>query len=171
MRIMRFTDLSISDPQQLVFGSAPQPVTTRRGLRIGEGMVYPELNFTLPSMTVKQESMEAVKKQYRGMITSALTRAEELNAPGLVVELETVPPMTENPEWGLDVVKILVEALEAAPMKTALRVTPNDNREFERPPVLRSGRYWEAMRELFRGASEAGADFVSIESEIGRAHV
>ncbi len=165
---MRYTELSINRPEDLIFGTAPRPVTTRRGLKIGDGTVYPELNFTLPPMTVNAESMVTVRKQYRAMIASALSRAEELHAPGLVVELETVPPLTENPEWGLEVATILQEALEAAPFATALRVTPNDNREFARPPVLRSGRYWEGMQRLFRSASEAGADLVSIESVGGK---
>jgi methanol--5-hydroxybenzimidazolylcobamide Co-methyltransferase len=47
-------------------------------------------------------------------------------------------------------------------------MTPNDNREFERPPLMRRGRYWEAMLELFEGSAAAGAELLSIESVGGK---
>jgi methanol--5-hydroxybenzimidazolylcobamide Co-methyltransferase len=47
-------------------------------------------------------------------------------------------------------------------------MTPNDNREFERPPLMRRGRYWEAMLELFEGSAAAGSEFLSIESVGGK---
>ena len=89
--------LSISDPTELRFGVAPKPLVTRRGLTIGGGVVYPELNFTLPPMFVDQHTMPEVRAQYQQIISGALQRAVELEAPGLVVEFETLPPMTENP--------------------------------------------------------------------------
>ncbi len=49
---MRFHELAIADARDLVFGHAPRPVTTRRGLVLGGGTIYPELNFTLPPMEV-----------------------------------------------------------------------------------------------------------------------
>jgi len=49
-----------------------------------------------------------------------------------------------------------------------LRMTPNDNREFERPPLMRRGKYWEAMLELFEGSAAAGAELLSIESVGGK---
>jgi methanol--5-hydroxybenzimidazolylcobamide Co-methyltransferase len=47
-------------------------------------------------------------------------------------------------------------------------MTPNDNREFERPPLMRRGRYWDAMLELFEGSAAAGAELLSIESVGGK---
>jgi methanol--5-hydroxybenzimidazolylcobamide Co-methyltransferase len=47
-------------------------------------------------------------------------------------------------------------------------MTPNDNREFERPPLMRRGRHWEAMLELFEGSAAAGAELLSIESVGGK---
>src|ERR1017187_3370772 len=37
--------LAISNPADLRFGVAPKPLTTRQGLTIGGGLVYPEINF------------------------------------------------------------------------------------------------------------------------------
>jgi len=48
-----FARLTISHPDDLLFGIAPHPLVTRRGMIIGGGLVYPEINFTLPPMLVE----------------------------------------------------------------------------------------------------------------------
>jgi methanol--5-hydroxybenzimidazolylcobamide Co-methyltransferase len=169
---MKFQRLAISRSDDLLFGTAPKPLTTRQGLRIGAGVVYPELNFTLPPMEVSIVTMPAVARNYRDIITDALRRAVELEAPGVVIEFETVPPMTSTPAIGLEIVQILLDGMQEARrmhgLRTVLRITPNDNREFIRPPIMRSGEHWEHMLELFDGAAEAGAELLSIESVGGK---
>jgi methanol--5-hydroxybenzimidazolylcobamide Co-methyltransferase len=95
-----------------------------------------------------------------------------LEAPGLVVEFETLPPMTENPAWGIELTRILLDGMAEAGakhgLKTVLRITPNDTREMERPPRMRSGRLYEAMIETFEGCAAAGAELLSIESVGGK---
>ena len=44
----RFTHLAIEEPDKLLFGHCPLPITTRSGLTIGDGLVLPEINFPLP---------------------------------------------------------------------------------------------------------------------------
>jgi len=169
---MYYTSLAIDDPIELTFGIAPKPLTTRSGMVIGGGMVYPELNFTLPPITIDANGMAEVRRNYREIIEGALGRAAELNAPGVVIEFETLPPMTEHPEWGLEIAHILLDGMDKAKsrsgLKSVLRMTPNDNREFERPPLMRRGRYWEAMLQLFEGSAAAGAELLSIESVGGK---
>ncbi|MDD2762843.1 MAG: methyltransferase MtaB domain-containing protein [Opitutaceae bacterium] len=169
---MKFRQLAITNSDDLLFGHAPKPLTTRHGLRIGGGLVYPELNFTLPTMEVKATTMPAVARQYREIIQDALRRAAELEAPGVVIEFETVPPMTATPAFGLEIVQILLAGMEEARrqhgLRTVLRMTPNDNREFARPPIMRSGEHWERMLELFEGSARAGAELLSIESVGGK---
>jgi methanol--5-hydroxybenzimidazolylcobamide Co-methyltransferase len=169
---MHFKSLAIEDPIDLIFGVAPKPLTTRSGMVIGGGTVYPELNFTLPPMTIDASSMGEVRRNYEQIIELALRRAADLDAPGVVIEFETLPPMTEHPAWGLEIAKILLEGMERekdrSGLKSVLRMTPNDNREFERPPLMRRGRYWEAMLELFEGSAAAGAELLSIESVGGK---
>ena len=169
---MQFRSLAITNPQDLIFGLAPRPVTTRSGMVIGGGTVYPELNFTLPAMSIETATLPEVRRHYRQIIEGALRRAAELESPGVVIEFETLPPMTEHPAWGLEIVHILLEGMERErdrrALKSVLRMTPNDNREFERPPLMRRGRYWEAMIELFEGSAAAGAELLSIESVGGK---
>jgi methanol--5-hydroxybenzimidazolylcobamide Co-methyltransferase len=168
----RFDSLAIARPADLLFGTCVTPLKTRQGLIIGGGCVYPELNFTLPTMFVDENTMPEVRQQYRQIITGALQRAVELEAPGLVVEFETLPPMTENPAWGIELTRILLDAMSEANsrhgLKTVLRVTPNDTREMERPPRMRSGALYEAMLTTFDGCAAAGAELLSIESVGGK---
>ncbi|RPH35066.1 methanol--corrinoid methyltransferase [bacterium] len=167
-----FTTLAIDNPNDLVFGRCKYPITLPNGLVIGGGTVYPELNFTLPGMEIEASTMPEVRRQYTEMIEDACTRAVELQAPGLVVEFELLPPLTQVPEWGAEVTKILRDTLDrtaaAHGVKVALRVTPNDVREFERPPHMRSGQYADAIFRSFELCAEAGADFLAIESTGGK---
>jgi methanol--5-hydroxybenzimidazolylcobamide Co-methyltransferase len=168
----RFTSLAISNSSELRFGVCPHPLMTRGGLNLGGGLVYPELNFTLPSMTVESATMPEVRSQYRQIISGALERATELETPGLVVEFETLPPMTEHPEWGIELTRILLDAMGEARarhgLKSVLRITPNDIREMERPPCMRSGPLLETMLATFEGCAGAGAELLSIESVGGK---
>ena len=169
---MYYQSLAISNPAELTFGVAPKPVTTKSGMVIGGGTVYPELNFTLPPMQIEAATIPEILRQYEQIIEGALRRAADLESPGVVIEFETLPPMTEFPQWGLDIAKVLLEGMakekERSGLKSVLRMTPNDNREFERPPLMRRGRYWEAMLELFNTSAAAGAELLSIESVGGK---
>lgn len=168
----RYQKLTVANPAELCFGHCSHPLTTRHGLVLGGGTVYPELNFTLPTMFVDETTMPEVHEQYRQIITGALQRAVELEAPGLVVEFETLPPMTEHPAWGIELTQMLLDAMEAAHakhgLKSVLRITPNDTREMVRPPRMRSGQLYEAMLTTFDGCAAAGAELLSIESVGGK---
>jgi methanol--5-hydroxybenzimidazolylcobamide Co-methyltransferase len=167
-----FKQLAISSLNDFIFGHSPFPVRLKNGLVIGGGEVYPELNFTLPSMNISAETMPEVRRQYTQMIQESLSRAVELHAKGLIVEFELLPDLTLNPEWGSEIVKILRAALDEAEqksgIKTGLRVTPNDIREFSRPPLMRRGKYTEDMFRCFELCAQAGADFLAIESTGGK---
>ncbi len=169
---MKFTSLAIAKPEQLVFGVAPKPLSTKSGMVIGGGTVYPELNFTLPPMTLEEATFPKACEQYRMIVTGALKRAAELEAPGVQLECETLPPMTSNPAWSEAIAKILLEGMAEAKakwgLKSVLRFTPNDNREMERPPHMRSGPHWEAMLETFERVCALGVDMISIESTGGK---
>ncbi|MCD6360835.1 MAG: methanol--corrinoid methyltransferase [Armatimonadetes bacterium] len=169
---MQFKTLAIGEADRLIFGRAIRPLQTRRGLTIGGGEVYPELNFTLPAMQVNDTTWSEVETHYREIIAGALERAVELHAPGLVIECETLPAMTQQPARAIAVCHILTDAMEEAwrkeGLRSALRMTPNDNREMIRPPLMRSGPEWEAMLETFEGCASASADLLSIESTGGK---
>ncbi len=113
-----YSELSITDPDTFVFGRCPHPVTAGHLLEIGAGTVYPELNFTLPPMTIEAGTMSEVRAQYAEMIDDALARAVALELPGLVVEFELLPALTEKPAWGAEVVSILRDAARPLSRRT-----------------------------------------------------
>jgi methanol--5-hydroxybenzimidazolylcobamide Co-methyltransferase len=167
-----FKHLSISRLDDFVFGRAPRPVTSRRDVVIGNGVVIPEVNFTLPPIDISHETMPEILRQYSEMIEGVAKRAVELNVPALMVEFESLPEMTIEPDWGLEITRVLAETLakyrKTHGLKASLRLTPNDTREMQRPPLMRRGKYWDGMVEFFCKAGEAGADFISIESTGGK---
>jgi len=116
--------------------------------------------------------MPEILRQYGEMIEGVLKRAVELGVPALMVEFEALPEMTVQPDWGLEIARLLVETLaryrEKYGLKASLRLTPNDTREMQRPPLMRRGKYWDGMVEFFHKAGEVGADFISIESTGGK---
>lgn len=167
-----YRELRIADADALIFGRSPYPLRLKNGLAIGAGTVYPEINFTLPDIAISAETMPEVHKQYAQMIAGVCRRAVELQAPGLVVEFELLPELTLTPEWGAEITALLRATLDQYAAQeglvSALRVTPNDIREFARPPWLRSGDYWEKMVRCFELCAAAGADLLSIESTGGK---
>jgi methanol---5-hydroxybenzimidazolylcobamide Co-methyltransferase len=168
----RFDKLAISGVDEITFGTAPLPVRCGLGLTIGGGQVYPELNFTLPPILIEEGTWKEVKGHYEEIASMIERAARRLQLPGLVVEFELLPPMTEHPEWGAEITAVLHGALkrahEAYGLPSALRVTPTDIRERTRPPVLRSGDAWETLCRSFELCGSAGADILSIESVGGK---
>ena len=169
---MKYNKLIIDDPKNFIFGTAPNPVTTKRGLVIGGGNVYPELNFTLPSMLISEKTFPNIKEQYKGIVTEGLERALHLESKGLIFEFETLLEMTLKPEYGIELVKIMNDDCEnfyqKHGLKSEIRLTPNDIRDYERPPLMRSSKYLEPMMELFEKGALAGGDLLSIESTGGK---
>ncbi len=167
-----FTKLAYNNLDDFIYGSCPNPVITKNGLSIGGGLIYPEVNFTLPPMNINKDTMPEVLRIYKEVINGVLKKAHELHAPGLVIEFETLPDMTEHPEWGIEIHKLLRDTMfeyEAKyGLKSAMRMTPNDLREMSRPPIMRSGKYWDAMVKTFEGTAKDGADILAIESTGGK---
>jgi methanol--5-hydroxybenzimidazolylcobamide Co-methyltransferase len=167
-----YKKLEIPNSAELLFGRCKYPVRCGNKLEIGGGSVYPEINFTLPSMTINNYNWPDVLKHYKEIAENLSIRAKALEVPGLVIEFEQLPPMTQNPKWGAEITLLLKESLNDLYNKTgianALRVTVVDIRDLERPPILREGKAWDQTYEAFRACAEAGADILSIESVGGK---
>ena len=167
-----FTTTAINSAAALIFGKAPNPVVCGFGLQVGAGQVYPELNFTLPTMLVEETTWPAVVAHYREIGAMLVRAAKRLQLPGLMVEFELLPPMTEHPEWGGEITSILTQHLQEAHasynLACALRVTPTDLRDAVRPPQLRAGKAWDDLRQSLETCAAAGAHVLSIESVGGK---
>ena len=169
---MRYRALAVSDPGELIYGRSAHPVQCGFGVTIGSGRVFPEVNFTLPAILISADTWKDVLRHYREMADGILKRAIAMQTPAIVLEFELLPPMTDTPEWGAEITKLLRdrlgEAYEKHGVKSALRVTPTDIRDQEKPPRHRSGAPWEKLKRSFELCIEAGADIVSIESVGGK---
>jgi methanol--5-hydroxybenzimidazolylcobamide Co-methyltransferase len=169
---MRYTELAIPNPDDLVFGRSLHPVDCGFGLSIGNGRVFPEVNFTLPPMSLDDSTRAEMLRQYREMAEAMIERALALQAPGLVLELELLPPQTERAEWGAELTALLSNALRKAydsyGLPGALRTTIIDLRHSSKSPRMRDGAGWEATLASFERCAAAGAHIMSIESEGGK---
>jgi len=165
-------NMAVGSLDDFVFGKAPKPLVCGRGVTIGTGEVIPEINFTLPTMEINEATWPEVRREYTEMINGVCQRAVDLGVKALLVEFETLPLMTVRPAWGAEITRLLADILNDYYKKhglgNALRLTPNDTRDHQRPPLMRRGPYWEGMQELFRRAGEAGADLLAIESTGGK---
>ncbi len=158
--------------KNFVYGRAKYPVTLKNGMSIGGGVLYPEVNFTLPTMTIDSSTMPEVIRNYREIITGICERAKELHCPGFVAEIETLPPMTFEPSWGIEVCRVVVDIVkeyaEKFGVRSAVRITPNDIREGRDLKHMWRGYHWDRMLETFEGCAKSGADFLAIESVGGK---
>ncbi|MCW5982729.1 MAG: hypothetical protein KIT09_31865 [Bryobacteraceae bacterium] len=166
------SQLAIDNPDELVFGIAPKPLRCGFDLTIGGGEVYPEVNFTLPVIAITADTRPQIVAHYDDIAKQIVRRATALRVPGIVLEFELLPAMTEVPEWGAEITALLHRHLETAHQKSglrsALRVTPTDIRDQLKPPVLRRGEPWERLKRSFELCIAAGADLISIESVGGK---
>ncbi len=169
---MKFNSLCIEKPDDLLFGFAPKPVKTPRGLIIGNGHVYPELNFTLPPMKINNDTLHEIKNHYVAIIKESLEHAMHLYSKGVIFEFETLLEMTRTPDIGVELVKTMNDICEEYYQKykiaSEIRLTPNDLREFERPPRQRTSALLQPMLELFEKGALAGGNLLSIESTGGK---
>lgn len=164
--------MAYPDASDFVFGRSPHPVTTRSGLVIGGGTVYPEINFTLPPMMITADTFAEVLGNYREITEGICRRAAELAVPGFVAEIETLPPMTFNPAWGVEVCRTVVDVIrdheEKHGIRGAVRMTPNDIREGRELEHMWHGPHWDNIMATFEGAAGAGAELLAIESVGGK---
>jgi methanol---5-hydroxybenzimidazolylcobamide Co-methyltransferase len=163
---------AITDSRDLVFGRALNPVHCGFDLTIGGGQVFPEVNFTLPAIRIDTETWPLVLEHYEEIAKGIIRRALALAVPGIVLEFELLPAMTETPEWGAEITALLHRHLQRAHetdgLRSALRVTPTDIRDQSKPPCLRTGEPWNRLKRSLELCREAGADLLSIESVGGK---
>ena len=164
--IRKYSTLAIQSQDRLLYGVSPHPLECGLGLTIGGGLVYPEVNFTLPTMSMDDGTWGEVVAHYEQMAEQILRRAACLRTPGIVLEFELLPPMTERPEWGAEITALLKRHLRSYHDKyhlpCALRVTPTDMRDQQKPPQMRTGRGWDCLRRSLELCAEAGADILSV---------
>ena len=74
--------LRSSNADDLVFGVAPHPVRCGLGLEIGAGKVFPEVNFTLPTMELTEATWPEVRAHYEEIGRQVVARAHPAESAG-----------------------------------------------------------------------------------------
>jgi methanol--5-hydroxybenzimidazolylcobamide Co-methyltransferase len=168
----RYNSLAYGSSDDVIFGVAPKPVSAGLGLTIGGGAVLPEVDFTLPTMSIESSTLREVQSQYDGMSKMVLQRAVQLGCSALAIEVEHLYELTTHPEWGAEITRLVKSNIEDACKKyglhAALRVTVADVREADRPPKMRTGEGFRKIMEAMERCAESGADILSIESTGGK---
>lgn len=169
---VKFTELAYTNVDEFVYGVAKKPVKCANGMVIGGGTVYPEINMTLPMMLITEETMPKVLAQYEEMVHGVCSMGVELKVPGMIVEIELLPPCTFNPQWGIAVTKsvkgVMKEYETKFGLKSLLRMTPVDVREGKALKHMYKGAEWNQVMDTMKGCAANGADFLSIESVGGK---
>lgn len=166
-----FRSLAISNPDDLIFGVAPNPVRITPHIVAGGGRTVPEINYILPHGTeVSKNTLDDVVDLYRRMATGALQRAVDLGIEQLVIEIELVFELTLEPTWGEAVIRAtreVMEDYEARGVRSALRTTVADIRDRVRPPRNRTSAETDLVLETFERCAPY-SDILSIESTGGK---
>ncbi len=171
-RAKQYNSLAYSTVQEMSFGIAREPVTTSLGVKIGGGAVLPEVNFTLPTMSINDSTIDEICSIYALIVEKILERAVDLHQESLVLEFEQLYEMTLKPDWGARITADMRQVMERFHkqhgLKSALRVTIADIREKDSPPLMRSGEPIKTMLAAFDLCAGAGADILAIESTGGK---
>jgi methanol--5-hydroxybenzimidazolylcobamide Co-methyltransferase len=160
--------MAYSDPEELMFGFAQKPVTTRRGLTIGGGSVIAEV---VPHPRPGSEkTLQTLLREFERANSDVLERCISIGAPSLVLEHEHVFQMTDNPKWGMEIAALatrqVADYADQYGLEAAYRATIADLRKPEMVNIRDSDRTRKVL-EAFRACAPY-ADIISIESIGGK---
>jgi methanol--5-hydroxybenzimidazolylcobamide Co-methyltransferase len=166
---MKLTEtMAYASADEMMFGFAKKPVTTRRGLIIGGGAVIPEI---VPHPRPGSEkNIRTLLREFERANGDALERCVNIGAPSVMLENEHVFQMTDHPEWGGEIAaqssRQVDDFARRYGLKAAYRATIADLRK---PDMvnLRDSERTQRVLQAFE-ACAPHADLVSIESIGGK---
>ncbi len=168
MARQKITQMAYASGEEMMFGTAKYPVSTKRGIEIGGGFVHPEV---VPHPRPGSEkTMKTLLREYEKANGDALERMVVVGMPTLIIENEHIFQMTHNPKWGGEIAaqsaKQMDHYLEKYGLKAAYRSTVADLRK---PDMvnMRDSDYTREMIESFKECAKY-ADIVSIETMGGK---
>lgn len=172
MAVTRYTKMAYDNPDEMVFGTAKQPVSYGFGLKIGAGKVIPEINYAPRPGTEKDP--EKLRKEYVDYISKdILNRALTVGFPDVQLETEWVSQMNQEKLSGPVVAgqrAICEKYHEEYGLNCAVRHTIPDQREADEGlrPGMGGRSYPEKLFECAEIACENGADNLSCETVGGK---
>ena len=173
MAVTRYTSMAYKDADELVFGKSLHPVSYGFGLKIGAGVVIPEINYAPRPGTEKDP--EKLRKEYVDYISKdILNRAVTAGFPNVQLETEWVSQMNQEKLCAPVVAgqkEVCEKFHEEYGIACGVRQTIPDQREHDmglRPGMDSVHAYPEKFFECCDYACENGADNLSVESVGGK---
>ena len=162
------SEMAYKSADEMMFGTAKKPVTTKRGIVLGGGHVVPEI---VPHPRPGSEkTMKTLLREYERANGDALERCVIVGHPQLQIENEHIFQMTHNPKWGGEIAaqsaKQMDDYLQKYGLKASYRSTIADLRK----PDMVNMRDSDYTREVIESFEECAkhADIISIESMGGK---
>ncbi|MBE6513591.1 MAG: methanol--corrinoid methyltransferase [Candidatus Methanomethylophilaceae archaeon] len=172
MAVTRYTKMAYDSADDLVFGQAKHPVSYGFGIKIGAGVVIPEINYA-PRPGAEKDP-EKLRREYVDYISKdILNRAVTAGFPNVQLETEWVSQMNQE-KLSAPVVagqKAICEKYhEEYGVNCAVRQTIPDQREADEGlrPGMGGRSYPEKLFECAEIACENGADNLSCETVGGK---
>ncbi len=160
--------MAYAEAQDMIFGSCLYPVTTKNGLRIGDGSVVPEI--VVHPRSGSEVTLKTLLREFERGYGDALERCVSIGHPQICLEIEHVAQMTLQPEWGEQVAVQIISLMEKYRQRygidSACRFTIADIR---RPDMvhMRDSDRTEKVLDAFRACARH-VDMVAIESIGGK---
>lgn len=165
----RLTDrMAYPAPDDMIFGTALNPVVTKRGLTIGGGQVLPEIvPHPRPS---SEQSLKSLLREFQRANQDALERCVHIGIPAIVIENEHVSLMTRHADWGMQVIDQTQQQIGTYEAKYGLRAAYRATIADIRKPELVDMRGSDRTGEMLAAfeACARHADILSIESMGGK---
>lgn len=168
MARQKLTKMAYGSGEEMMFGTAKYPVTTKRGIVIGGGFVHPEV---VPHPRPGSEkTMKTLLREYERANGDALERMVIVGHPTLQIENEHIFQMTHNPKWGGEIAAQSAKQMDDYLAKYGLRANYRSTIADLRKPDMVNMRDSDYTREVLESFNECAkyADIVSIESMGGK---
>jgi len=160
--------MAYSSSDEMMFGTALNPVETKDGLTIGGGQVLPEI---VPHPRPgSEQTLKTLLREFERANQDALERCVTIGIPAIVIENEHVSQMTRHADWGMEITAQTQQQIESYKAKyglqAALRATIADIRKPGMVDMRESDRTQEIL-DAFKACARH-ADILSIESLGGK---
>jgi len=162
------TKMAYKSGEEMMFGTAKYPVTTKRGIEIGGGFVHPEV---VPHPRPGSEkTMKTLLREYEKANGDALERMTIVGHPTLQIENEHIFQMTHNPKWGGEIAAQTAHQMDDYLQKYGLKASYRSTIADLRKPDMVNMRDSDYTREVIESFKECAkyADIISIESMGGK---
>ena len=96
MATTKYTKMAYASADEMVFGEAKKPISYGLGIKVGQGLVIPEINFA--PRPGSEKSPESLTKEYVDYIaTDIMNRAVTLGFPAVQLANEWNLPIGNEP--------------------------------------------------------------------------